>query len=126
MKGCDLDGGLTWWLMHPGPQAVTGVEAGETLQTLSFAHQRHGAPRSAPMPVQYRTAFVRENRRWLLAHVLSLAARESVTCRGTTPCRASHSPLASALALDDAARAETLSGVAFTGFARPRRSPVVG
>ncbi|GAA5512150.1 hypothetical protein Dcar01_00864 [Deinococcus carri] len=116
MKGRDVEGGPTWWLIHPGPPFILDMEADEILASLPFAHKRHDAPEAAPMLAQYRAAFVRQNLGELLPRVLALAARDLASCR-VTPCRASHSPLAYALALDDAARGEVLPGIAFTGFA---------
>lgn len=122
-KGRDVDTAPTWWLIHPGPRAVTEVEEGEMLHFFSFAHQRHDAPESAPRLVQYRAAFVLENLDELAARIRTLAARELAACRGTTPRRLSHNPLAYALALDDAVRAEVLPSVAFGTLTRARRAP---
>jgi len=121
-KGRDVDAAPTWWLIHPGPHAVTEMEESEILHFFAFAHKRHDAPESAPRLVQYRAAFVLENLDELAARVHTLAARELAACRGTTPQRVSHNPLAYALALDDAVRAEVLPGVTFRGFARARRT----
>ncbi|MEF2277616.1 hypothetical protein V3W47_04835 [Deinococcus sp. YIM 134068] len=122
MKGRDVEDVPTWWLIHPGPHALMEMEADALLHTLTFARKRYDAPESAPMLVQFPVAFVREYREELTARVLDLAARELSACRGTTPCRASHSSLAYALALDDEVREEMLAGVAFTGFTRVGRS----
>lgn len=120
-KGRDVEDGPTWWLIHPGPYAVAEVEEEELLAALSFAHKRQDAPESAPMLVRYRWPFVLENLGWLSRRTLALAERDLAACRGTTPCRASHNPLAYALALDDGARQETLAGVAFTSLPRSSR-----
>lgn len=120
-KGRDVEGGPTWWLIHPGPHAVAEAEEAELLAWLAFAHKRHDAPEAAPMLVQYRVPFVLDNLGWLAPRLLALAARDLAACRGATPCRASHNSLAYALAVDDGAR-EVLAGVAFAGCPRsPRR-----
>ncbi|WP_216317582.1 hypothetical protein [Deinococcus aestuarii] len=122
VKGRDVEGVPTWWLIHPGPHAVTEVEADAMRHALTFARKRHDAPESAPMLAQFPVPFVLEHREHLTARVLGLAARDLAACRGTTPCRASHSSLAYALALDDRTREELLQTVAFVGFDRSRRS----
>ncbi|BDP41511.1 hypothetical protein DAETH_14800 [Deinococcus aetherius] len=120
VKGRDVEGVPTWWLIHPGPHAVTEVEADALLHSLPFAHKRHDASQSAPMLVQYPVPFVLEHQERLMPRVLDLAARDLAACRGTTPCRASHNPLAYALALDEEVREEVLAAIAFTGFSRRR------
>lgn len=115
-RGRDVDTAPTWWLIHPGPHAVTEVEEGEVLHFSPFAHQRHDAPDSAPRLVQYRAAFVLENLDELAARIRTLAARELAACRGAAPRR--YHPLAYVLALDDAVRTEVLPSVAFGTFSR--------
>lgn len=120
-KTRDLDAQATWVLLHPGPHAALDVEAGEWLKTWAFARKRYDPPEGAPVLVQYRADFVREYWPALRPLVLYVAGRELQSCRGVTPYRHKHNSQAYALALDDATRAELLTGMTFTGSGRVRR-----
>ncbi|MFC5847805.1 hypothetical protein [Deinococcus petrolearius] len=118
-KSRDVGGEATWILAQP--HDLAGV-TGEVLHLWTFAHKRHDPPAGAPRLVQLRAEFVRARLGTLFPDLLEIAARELAACRGMTPSRQAHSPGAYALALDDAARAARLDGVAF-GARRTRRKP---